>query len=143
MLKDFKGKAAIHVEWVKAWGQCLAELQVHGGGGDDGHTGGDDGHGGDEDRFKLMHLQAYVKQFHTTGLVWAKSGGDAIMVARQPNKGEVRVMMKKATNHTNPQKFRHHHKVPKQDGGDGVNDGDNEEDNHINPNKFRHHPKVP
>jgi len=58
VLKDFKGKAAIHVEWVKAWGQCLAELQ------------------------------AYVKQFHTTGLVWAKSGGDAIMVARQPNKGE-------------------------------------------------------
>ena len=33
MLKDFKGKAAIHVEWVKAWGQCLAELQVHDGGG--------------------------------------------------------------------------------------------------------------
>ena len=28
MLKDFKGKAAVHVEWVKAWGQCLAELQV-------------------------------------------------------------------------------------------------------------------
>ena len=28
VLKDFKGKAAIHVEWVKAWGQCLAELQV-------------------------------------------------------------------------------------------------------------------
>ena len=51
------------------------------------------------------------------------------MVARQPNKGEVRVTMKKATNHTNPQKFCHHHKVPKQDGGDGVNDGDNEEDN--------------
>ena len=38
MLKDFKGKAGIHVEWVKAWLQCLAELQ------------------------------AYVKQFHTTGL---------------------------------------------------------------------------
>ena len=38
-----------------------------------------------------MHLQAYVKQFHTTGLVWAKSGGDAIMVARQPNKGEVKI----------------------------------------------------
>merc|ERR1719219_2362418 len=58
VLKDFKGKAAVHVEWVKAWGQCLAELQ------------------------------AYVKQFHTTGLVWSKTGGDAIMVARQPNKGE-------------------------------------------------------
>ena len=37
MLKDFKGKAGMHVEWVKAWLQCLAELQ------------------------------AYVKQFHTTG----------------------------------------------------------------------------
>jgi len=58
VLKDFKGKAAVHVEWVKAWGQCLAELQ------------------------------AYVKQFHTTGVVWAKAGGDAIMVARQPHKGE-------------------------------------------------------
>ena len=113
MLKDFKGKAAIHVEWVKAWGQCLAELQVHDNvcdGGDDGHGG--DGGGGDEDRFKLMHLQAYVKQFHTTGLVWAKSGGDAIMVARQPNKGEVRVTMKKATNDINPKKIRHHPKVP-------------------------------
>ena len=118
VLKDFKGKAAIHVEWVKAWGQCLAELQVHDGGGDDGgDTGGGDGHGGDGDggdkhRLKLMHLQAYVKQFHTTGLVWAKSGGDAIMVARTPNKGEVRVTMKKATNQTNPNKFRHHPKAP-------------------------------
>ena len=28
MLNNFKGKAAVHVEWVKAWGQCLAELQV-------------------------------------------------------------------------------------------------------------------
>ena len=36
VLKDFKGKAAVHVEWVKAWGQCLAELQVHDGGGDGG-----------------------------------------------------------------------------------------------------------
>ena len=34
-----------------------------------------------------------MKQFHTTGLVWAKAGGDAIMVARQPNKGEVRMIM--------------------------------------------------
>ena len=33
VLKDFKGKAAVHVEWVKAWGQCLAELQVYDGGG--------------------------------------------------------------------------------------------------------------
>ena len=38
---------------------------------------------------KMVISQAYVKQFHTTGLVWAKTGGDAIMVARQPNKGEV------------------------------------------------------
>ena len=34
VLKDFKGKAAVHVEWVKAWGQCLAELQVQHGDGD-------------------------------------------------------------------------------------------------------------
>ena len=31
----------------------------------------------------MVISQAYVKQFHTTGLVWAKTGGDAIMVARQ------------------------------------------------------------
>ena len=37
----------------------------------------------------MVISQAYVKQFHTTGLVWAKTGGDALMVARQPNKGEV------------------------------------------------------
>merc|ERR1719370_462940 len=55
VLKDFKGKSAVHVEWVKAWLQSLAELQ------------------------------AYVKQFHTTGLVWAKAGGDAITVAKSPN----------------------------------------------------------
>ena len=40
----------------------------------------------------MVITQAYVKQFHTTGLVWAKTGGDAIMVARQPNKGEVIIM---------------------------------------------------
>jgi len=55
VLKDWKGKSAVHVEWVKAWLQSLAELQ------------------------------AYVKQFHTTGLVWAKAGGDAITVAKSPN----------------------------------------------------------
>ena len=54
VLKDFKGKAAVHVEWVKAWGQCLAELQVHddsGGddGGDDGDDGEDDGDDNGED----------------------------------------------------------------------------------------------
>ena len=43
VLKDFKGKAAMHVEWVKAWAQCLAELQVHHGGGDGGHGGGNGG----------------------------------------------------------------------------------------------------
>ena len=40
----------------------------------------------------LVYSQAYVKQFHTTGLVWSKTGGDAIMVARQPNKGEVVIL---------------------------------------------------
>jgi len=54
VLKDWKEKAPVHVEWVKAWLQSLAELQ------------------------------AYVKQFHTTGLLWAKSGGDALTVAKNP-----------------------------------------------------------
>jgi len=43
VLKDWKEKSAIHVEWVKAWGQVLTELQ------------------------------AYAKQFHTTGLLWNKT----------------------------------------------------------------------
>ena len=44
VLKDWKEKNHVHVEWVKSWLQTLTELQ------------------------------AYVKQFHTTGLVWNKSG---------------------------------------------------------------------
>ena len=31
----------------------------------------------------LVIFQAYVKQFHTTGLVWNKSGEDAMVVAKQ------------------------------------------------------------
>lgn len=41
VLKDWKDKDARHVEWTKAWVQTLSELQK------------------------------YIKQFHTTGLVWA------------------------------------------------------------------------
>ena len=40
------------MEWVKSWLQTLTELQ------------------------------AYVKQFHTTGLVWNKTGEDAMVVAK-------------------------------------------------------------
>jgi len=53
VLKDWKEKNHVHVEWVKSWLQTLTELQ------------------------------AYVKQFHTTGLVWNKSGEDALIVAKQ------------------------------------------------------------
>ncbi|XP_015119193.1 adenylyl cyclase-associated protein 1 [Diachasma alloeum] len=44
VLKDWKEKGKTHVEWCKAWVQVLTELQK------------------------------YVKQHHTTGLVWAKTG---------------------------------------------------------------------
>lgn len=41
VLKDWKEKSATHVEWARAWIQTLTELQQ------------------------------YIKQHHTTGLVWA------------------------------------------------------------------------
>lgn len=41
VLKEWKGKDANHVEWCRAWVQLLSDLQ------------------------------AYVKQYHTTGLVWS------------------------------------------------------------------------
>lgn len=41
VLKEWKEKDKVHVEWVKAWIQTLSELQ------------------------------AYVKQHHTTGLIWS------------------------------------------------------------------------
>ena len=47
VLKDWKEKDKTHVEWVKAWVATLSEMQ------------------------------AYVKQHHTTGLVWNPKGGDA------------------------------------------------------------------
>ncbi|KAK9887884.1 hypothetical protein WA026_000188 [Henosepilachna vigintioctopunctata] len=47
VLKDWKEKDKKHVDWVKSWVQTLTELQ------------------------------AFVKQNHTTGLVWSKTGGSA------------------------------------------------------------------
>lgn len=47
VLKDWKQKNAVHAEWVKAWIETLSELQK------------------------------FVKQHHTTGLVWSKKGGGA------------------------------------------------------------------
>merc|ERR1712027_211839 len=55
VLKDFKEKSHIHVEWVKSWLQTLTELQ------------------------------AYAKQFHTTGLVCNKNGEDAMTVSKAPS----------------------------------------------------------
>eukprot|EP00092_Neocalanus_flemingeri_P002426 GFUD01002595.1.p1 GENE.GFUD01002595.1~~GFUD01002595.1.p1 ORF type:complete len:480 (-),score=128.99 GFUD01002595.1:302-1741(-) len=55
VLKDWKEKSHVHVEWVKSWLQTLTELQ------------------------------AYVKQFHTTGLVWNKNGDDALAVSKTPS----------------------------------------------------------
>jgi len=51
VLKDWKEKDKTHVEWVKAWGAALVELQ------------------------------GYVKQHHTTGLVWNPKGGEAVAPA--------------------------------------------------------------
>lgn len=45
VLKEWKEKDKKHVDWVKAWVQTLGDLQ------------------------------AFVKQHHTTGLVWSKTGG--------------------------------------------------------------------
>ena len=44
VLKEFKEKDPVHVEWVKQWIKVLTELH------------------------------AYVKQYHTTGLVWGSHG---------------------------------------------------------------------
>nr|CAG4641819.1 EOG090X08PR [Eurycercus lamellatus] len=52
VLKDWKEKDKNHVDWVRAWIQVLTELQ------------------------------AYVKQHHTTGIVWNNAkGGDAVQNA--------------------------------------------------------------
>ncbi|KAL2914908.1 suppressor of rasval19 [Polyrhizophydium stewartii] len=51
VIKDFKEKGKHHVEWVQAYTGFLGELQ------------------------------AYVKQWHTTGLSWNPRGGDAKSVA--------------------------------------------------------------
>jgi len=52
VLKEWKEKDKVHVEWVRSWIQTLTELQ------------------------------AYVKQTHTTGLVWNPKGGQAVVPAR-------------------------------------------------------------
>lgn len=52
VLKDWKEKDKKHVDWVKAWVQTLTDLQ------------------------------AFVKQYHTTGLVWA--GKSAVVVPPPP-----------------------------------------------------------
>lgn len=48
VLKDWKQKNAAHADWVKAWIDTLSELQK------------------------------FVKQHHTTGLVWSNKGGGAV-----------------------------------------------------------------
>ena len=51
VLKDWKDKSKTHVEWTKVWIQTLTKLQ------------------------------AFVKEFHTTGLVWNPKGVDAKSIA--------------------------------------------------------------
>lgn len=57
VLKDWKEKDKKHVDWVKAWVQTLSELQ------------------------------AYVKQYHTTGLVWAGKSAPSVAVPPPPPLG--------------------------------------------------------
>lgn len=54
VLKDWKEKSKIHVEWVKAWIETLAELQM------------------------------YVKEYHTTGLVWSPVNVTSTATAPKP-----------------------------------------------------------
>ncbi|KAF7273409.1 adenylyl cyclase-associated protein 1 [Rhynchophorus ferrugineus] len=54
VLKEWKEKDKRHVDWVKTWIQTLSELQ------------------------------AYVKQYHTTGLVWSGKGGVSALGAVPP-----------------------------------------------------------
>lgn len=51
VLKDWKEKSKTHVEWTKAWLATLGELM------------------------------AFVKEYHTTGLVWNPNGGSATQLA--------------------------------------------------------------
>lgn len=57
VLKDWKEKDKRHVDWVKAWVQTLTELQ------------------------------AFIKQYHTTGLVWAGKGSAMSGVPPPPPPG--------------------------------------------------------
>ena len=52
VLKDYKGKDDKHVQWAKSWSATLTTLQ------------------------------AYIKEYHTTGLSWNAQGGDAMAVGR-------------------------------------------------------------
>ncbi|KAK2582254.1 hypothetical protein KPH14_004600 [Odynerus spinipes] len=54
VLKDWKEKDKTHVDWCKAWVQALTDLQQ------------------------------YVRQYHTTGLVWAKSGSAPVGIPPPP-----------------------------------------------------------
>lgn len=54
VLKDWKEKDKIHIDWCKAWVQTLTELQQ------------------------------YVRQHHTTGLVWAKTGAALVGIPPPP-----------------------------------------------------------
>lgn len=55
VLKDFKEKDATHAEWVKAWLATLTELQ------------------------------AYVKEYYTTGIQWNKKGSDVSALGGKPS----------------------------------------------------------
>jgi len=52
VLKDWKEKSKVHVEWVKAWIETLAQLQM------------------------------FVKEHHITGLSWNMDGGNAIDISK-------------------------------------------------------------
>ncbi|XP_025089872.1 adenylyl cyclase-associated protein 1-like isoform X2 [Pomacea canaliculata] len=59
VLKDYKDKDPKHVEWARSWISALTELQ------------------------------AYIKQFHTTGVTWNPKGGNATAAPPAPAAGGV------------------------------------------------------
>jgi len=72
ILKDFKDKDPLQVDWVKAFNGFLKELQV------------------------------YIKNYHTTGLTWNPSGGDAKATASAPPKASAPAPAPAPAQHTTP-----------------------------------------
>ena len=65
VLKDWKDKSKSHVDWTKAWIQTLTEIQK------------------------------FVKEHHTTGLVWNAKGVDAKSIVNTGKLLDIRIQLSK------------------------------------------------